>query len=293
MNCFAGIDVGSSTIKVAITDETGIRGYKVMPASVHCNDSAFQLLDGLRQKLGLGENDIKYVTSTGYGRRLVKFADSNISEITANVKGAVWYGEQAGLKVRTIINIGGQDTKVIGIDDEGVTKNFSMNDKCAAGTGRFLEALARILEVEVIDLGDMALQADVPIRINSTCTVFAETEIISLLARQKHPSEIVAGAHFAIAKRLAKMARRVKVVDQVFFDGGPALNQGLVKALGDELAVDLFVPPDVPQVTTAIGAAMIAGEEYRTGAAVGELPNTSAIQNAEIQGAEACQTCPQ
>lgn len=289
MKCFAGIDVGSSTIKVAITDETGIRGYKVMPASVHCNDSAFQLLDGLRQELGLGQADIKHTTSTGYGRRLVKFADSNISEITANVKGAVWYGEQAGLKVRTIINIGGQDTKVIGIDEEGVTKNFSMNDKCAAGTGRFLEALARILEVEVVDLGDMALQADVPLRINSTCTVFAETEIISLLAREKAPSEIVAGAHFAIAKRLAKMARRVKVTDQVFFDGGPALNKGLIKALEDELAVDLFVPPDVPQVTTAIGAAMIAREEYRSGAPVAKLSKNSAIQGVE----ETCQTCPQ
>ncbi|MEJ2227163.1 MAG: acyl-CoA dehydratase activase [Alphaproteobacteria bacterium] len=289
MKCFAGIDVGSSTIKVAITDESGIRGYKVMPTSVHCNDSAFQLLDGLRQTVGLGEGDIKHVTSTGYGRRLVKFADSNISEITANVKGAVWYGEQAGLKVRTIINIGGQDTKVIGIDEEGVTKNFSMNDKCAAGTGRFLEALARILEVEVVDLGDMALQADVPLRINSTCTVFAETEIISLLAREKKPSEIIAGAHFAIAKRLSKMARRVKVTDQVFFDGGPALNKGLIKALEDELATDLFVPPDVPQVTTAIGAAMIAREEYRSGAPIVESPKTSAIQGTE----ETCQICPQ
>ena len=222
-------------------------------------------------------------------RGIVTITDSTISEITANVKGAIWYGQQAGLKVRTIINIGGQDTKVIGIDEQGVTKNFSMNDKCAAGTGRFLEALARILEVEVVDLGDLALEADVPIRINSTCTVFAETEIISLLAREKKPSEIVAGAHFAIAKRLAKMARRVKVTDQVFFDGGPALNKGLIKALEDELATDLFVPPEVPQVTTAIGAAMIAREEYKAGMPVVELPKTSSIQGTE----KPCQTCPQ
>jgi predicted CoA-substrate-specific enzyme activase len=287
MTCFAGIDVGSSTIKAAIADGTRVLGYDVMPASVHCNDSAFQLLDGVRRTLGLNEQDIKHVTSTGYGRRLVKFADSNVSEITANVKGAVWYGEQAGVKVRTIINIGGQDTKVIGIDEQGVTNNFSMNDKCAAGTGRFLEALARILEMEVVDLGNIALQADVPIRINSTCTVFAETEIISLLAREKRPSEIIAGAHFAIAKRLAKMARRVKVVDQVFFDGGPALNKGLVKALEDELATDLYVPPEVPQVTTAVGAAMIAQQEYSTGTPAVEMPDAS-----RKQGVEACQTCP-
>ncbi len=288
MNCFAGIDVGSSTIKVAIADETNVLGYKVQPACVHCNDSAFQLLDNVRRTLGLDADDIKHVTATGYGRRLVKFADSTVSEITANVRGAVWYGNEAGLTVRTIINIGGQDTKVIGIDELGVTKNFSMNDKCAAGTGRFLEALARILEIEVVDLGNLALQADVPIRINSTCTVFAETEIISLLAREKRPSEIVAGAHFAIARRLAKMARRVKVNDHVFFDGGPALNKGLIKALEDELATDLFVPPKVPQVTTAVGAAMIAQQEHRAGAPIEELPKTS-----RVQGAETCQTCPQ
>jgi predicted CoA-substrate-specific enzyme activase len=274
---------------VAIIDNEKILGSKVVPTGVHCNDSSFDLLNGLRAKLGLEERQIKHITSTGYGRRLVKFADSNISEITANVNGAVWYGDQAGIKIRTIINIGGQDTKVIGIDEEGVTKNFSMNDKCAAGTGRFLEALARILEVELIDLGDIALQAEVPIRINSTCTVFAESEIISLLAREKKPSEIIAGAHFAIAKRLAKMARRVKVIDQVFFDGGPALNKGLVKALEDELATDVYVPPKVPQVTTAVGAALIAKEEFLYGEPVEELPKASKVRGA----GESCMTCPQ
>jgi predicted CoA-substrate-specific enzyme activase len=193
------------------------------------------------------------------------------------------------LNVRTIINIGGQDTKVIGIDEQGVTKNFSMNDKCAAGTGRFLEALARILEIEVTDLGEIALQADVPIRINSTCTVFAESEIISLLAREKQPSEIIAGAHFAIAKRLAKMARRVKVIDQVFFDGGPALNKGLIKALEDELATDLYVPPEVPQVTTAVGAAFIAREAFFQQAPQTDEPKLRVVASSE----EGCNACPQ
>ena len=288
MNCFAGIDVGSTTTKVSIVDGTRIIGYKVVPTGVRANENARELLDGLRYKLGIEEQQIKHITSTGYGRRLVKFADSNISEISANVKGAVWYGEQVGLKIRTIVNIGGQDTKVIGIDDDGVAKNFSMNDKCAAGTGRFLEALARILEVEVVDLGDISLQADVPIRINSTCTVFAESEIISLLAREKKPSEIIAGAHFAIAKRLAKMARRVKVIDQVFFDGGPALNCGLIKALEDELATDLYVPGEVPQVTTAVGAALIAMDEFIYGEPVEELAKAS-----KMRGAAECTTCPQ
>jgi len=288
MTFFAGIDVGSATTKVAITDGSEALGSRVVPTGVHCNDSAWRLFDDFRRELGLEADSVKFVTSTGYGRRLVKFADSNISEITANVKGATWYGGRAGLTIRTIVNIGGQDTKVIGLDEQGVAKNFSMNDKCAAGTGRFLEALARILEVEVVDLGDMALEADVPLRINSTCTVFAESEIISLLAREKKPSEIIAGAHFAIAKRLAKMARRVKVVDQVFFDGGPALNKGLIQALEDELATDLFVPENMPQVTTAIGAAMIAHDEYRSGVPTAELPKTE-----RMQGGDECRVCPQ
>ena len=152
-------------------------------------------------------------------------------------------------------------SKVIAIDDQGVTKNFAMNDKCAAGTGRFLETMARILEMNVTDLGEIALEADVPIRINATCAVFAESEIISLVARKKLKSEIIAGAHYAIAKRLSRMAKRVGIVDQVFFDGGPALNGGLIKAMEDELATDVYVPPSVPQVTTAVGAALIARDE--------------------------------
>ncbi|MCK5546742.1 MAG: 2-hydroxyglutaryl-CoA dehydratase [Rhodospirillaceae bacterium] len=261
MSYYVGIDIGSSTTKVAVINDENIMGHKVAPTGVHCEETAQQILDNLLQDLGLQQDDIQGVTSTGYGRRLVKFASSTISEITANVKGATWYGTQAGLTVRTVINIGGQDSKVIGLDDDGVTKNFSMNDKCAAGTGRFLETLCRILEINVTELGETSLQSKVPIRINSTCAVFAESEVISLLARRKTKADIAAGAHYAIAKRIGRMIKRVGVNDTVFFDGGPALNAGLKKALEDELVTDLYVPPSVPQVTTAVGAALIAREE--------------------------------
>jgi len=263
MSFHVGIDIGSATTKVAVVNDETILGHKVVPTGVHCEETARDALDLLLQKIDMKFEDINSVTSTGYGRRLVKFANSNISEISANVKGALWYGEQSGIKVRTIINLGGQDSKVIAIDDQGVTKNFAMNDKCAAGTGRFLETMARILEINVTDLGDISLEADVPIRINSTCAVFAESEIISLVARKKLKSEIIAGAHHSIAKRLSRMAKRVGIVDQVFFDGGPALNAGLIKAMEDEMATDVYVPPSVPQVTTAVGAALIARDEYR------------------------------
>ncbi|MCP4126354.1 MAG: hypothetical protein GY753_04745 [Gammaproteobacteria bacterium] len=262
MSYYIGIDIGSATTKVAVVDDEKILGHKVVPTGVHCEETARDALDLLLHKLRLQFEDIKSVTSTGYGRRLVKFANSNISEISANVKGALWYGDQTGVQVRTIINLGGQDSKVIAIDDQGVTKNFAMNDKCAAGTGRFLETMARILEINVTELGEISLEADVPIRINSTCAVFAESEIISLVARKKLKSEIIAGAHYSIAKRLSRMAKRVGIVDQVFFDGGPALNGGLIRAMEDELATDVYVPPSVPQVTTAVGAALIARDEH-------------------------------
>ncbi len=290
MTYFAGIDIGSATTKVAIVTEDDIIGHKVTTTGVHIEETSVGILNQILDEQNLTMDELKGVTTTGYGRRLVSFATSTISEITANVKGAVWYGHRAGVKVRTIVNIGGQDSKVIALDDNGVTKNFSMNDKCAAGTGRFLETLSRILELNLADIGDVALQADVPIRINSTCTVFAESEIISLLARGKKHSEIIAGAHYAIAKRLARMARRVGVVEEVFFDGGPALNKGLVKAVEDEMAVELYVPPAVPQVTTAVGAALIARDEYLTGKTIIEPKKLAKRDYGALQ---ACPTCPQ
>lgn len=261
MTYYAGIDIGSATTKVAVVDDNRVLGHKVAPTGVHCEETAQKILNELLLELNLQQDELQGITSTGYGRRLVKFSDSTISEITANVKGATWYGKQAGLTVRTVINIGGQDCKVIGLDDDGVTKNFGMNDKCAAGTGRFLETLCRIMEINMSELGETSLQSTVPIRINSTCAVFAESEIISLLARRKKKADILAGAHYSIAKRIGRMMKRVGVIDTVFFDGGPALNAGLKKALEDELLTDLYVPPDVPQVTTSVGAALIAREE--------------------------------
>lgn len=265
MTYYAGIDIGSATTKVAIINDTEILGHNVVLTGVHCEDTARGALTTLLAELNLEEGDIKCVTSTGYGRRLVKFANSTISEISANVKGATWYGDQGGQTIRTIINIGGQDSKVIGLDEHGVTNKFAMNDKCAAGTGRFLETMCRIMEINVTELGEISLQSEVPIRINSMCAVFAESEIISLLAREKKKADILAGAHYAIAKRIAKMVKRVGQNDTIFFDGGPALNAGLKKALEDELITDLYVPPSVPQVTTAVGAALTARDEFLHG----------------------------
>lgn len=261
MDCFLGVDIGSATTKLVVINEGKMIGYRIMPTGVQCEETAQDTLTALLKELNLDRQHIKGITSTGYGRRLIRFADNTISEITANVRGAVWLMCQNEEKVRTVINIGGQDSKVIAVDEDGMTKNFTMNDKCAAGTGRFLETVTRILEINVTDLGELSLSAGVPIKINSTCAVFAESEIISLVARKKNKSEIIAGAHCSIARRIARMVKSVGLIDIVFFDGGPALNKGLVKVLEDELATDIYVP-STPQITVALGAALTASGAF-------------------------------
>lgn len=262
MKYFAGIDIGSTNIKAVICDAEGnLAGNHTAPTGSHFHKNAMAAFDRLLADSGVSKESVAYITSTGYGRKLFKEADESISEITANAAGARKVGAAYGT-VRTIINIGGQDLKVIVLDNDGHVVNFAMNDKCAAGTGRFLEVTARNLELEVDQLGECHEKMEgVPVTINSTCTVFAESEIISLLADGNGRDEIIAGIHYSIARRVARLAKRHGVEDLVFFDGGPALNKGLVMALEDELMRDIAVP-DIPQITTAYGAALLAREAY-------------------------------
>ena len=259
---FAGIDVGSTAIKVAVVDENGkVAGVHVTPSGSLFHKNSLEALNTLLNRLGLQRDDVRYLIATGYGRKLFKEADDSISEITANAIGAFDAGKAYG-GVRTIINIGGQDSKAIQIDSTGNVVNFAMNDKCAAGTGRFLDVAARNLELDLEDLGDCHFQASsAPLNINSTCTVFAESEIIGLLAKGHGKAEIIAGIHYSIASRTVRLAKRVGIEDRVYFDGGPALNKGLVAAIQDELGRELVVP-DYPQTTTAFGAAMLARSEF-------------------------------
>lgn len=262
MKYFAGIDIGSTAIKIVLIDESGdIVAHQTSPTGSHFHKNTLDAFHLLLEKTGIKREDVMYITSTGYGRKLFKEANESISEITANAVGARIIGKDYGT-VRTIINIGGQDSKVILLDDAGHVKNFAMNDKCAAGTGRFLEMTARNLGVEVDELGRMHMNAkDIPLTINSTCTVFAESEIISLLANGHEREEIIAGVHYSIAKRIVRLAKRIGIEDIVFFDGGPAMNKGLVAAIEDELMRNVIVP-EIPQITTALGAAIIAREAY-------------------------------
>lgn len=262
MHYFAGIDIGSTAIKIVLVDENeSIVGQRVSGSGSMFYKYAKESLEQLTKDIGISLDDIAYIVSTGYGRKLFKEADETISEITANAVGARKAGEKFGT-IRTVINIGGQDSKAIGLDEEGNVVNFAMNDRCAAGTGKFLDVAAAKLEIDVEELGDYHFRAGgTPLPINSTCAVFAESEIIGLLGNEHSKEDIVAGIHFSIAKRIIRLTKKVGLNDVIYFDGGPALNAGLVAAIEDELGRELAIP-DYPQITTALGAALLAKEGY-------------------------------
>jgi predicted CoA-substrate-specific enzyme activase len=264
---FCGIDIGSSAVKVVLVDAQGeLAGQTVVPSGNNFHHAAREALDRLLEEIGAGREVIRATVSTGYGRRLFKEAAHVISEISANALGAQRAAQNGGgnFRVGTVINIGGQDSKVILLDADGRVKDFAMNDKCAAGTGRFLEMTAMAMEVEVADLGRLHLESEgVAVTIDSTCTVFANSEMISLLAAGYGRGEIIAGVHRAIARRIARLAERVGLEGSILFDGGAALNPGLASALEDELMREIVVP-EIPQITTAWGAALYAGNLDRS-----------------------------
>jgi len=259
---FVGIDIGSTAIKVALVDENEeLIGHRISASGSMFYKYAKQSLQELLSELKIDEKDVVYTVATGYGRKLFKEADENISEITANAIGAV-AAAKGECEIKTIINIGGQDSKAISLDDEGTVVNFAMNDRCAAGTGKFLDVVAMNLELEVSELGDYHFKSEgAPLAINSTCAVFAESEIIGLLGNDNSVEDIVAGVHYSIAKRIIKLVKRVGIKEGIYFDGGPALNEGLVYAIENELSKEIFIPK-FPQITTAYGAAILAHESY-------------------------------
>lgn len=262
MNYFAGIDIGSTAIKITLVDENkNLVGHKISASGSMFYKYAKEALAELLQELGIADTQVVYTVATGYGRKLFKEADENISEITANAIGAQQAAKEYG-EIKTIINIGGQDSKAISLDSDGNVVNFAMNDRCAAGTGKFLDVVAMNLEIGVDELEAFHFKAaGTPLSISSTCAVFAESEIIGLLGNNHKVEDIVSGVHYSIAKRIVKLVKRVGVKERVYFDGGPALNGGLVNAIENELGHKIFVP-GYPQITTSYGAAVMACDAY-------------------------------
>ncbi|HDP70030.1 MAG TPA: 3-hydroxyacyl-ACP dehydratase [Actinobacteria bacterium] len=243
---FAGIDVGSRTIALAVLDENDDMEYVIV-------DTGHQPLKICKELLR--EREFSGLIATGYGRHMVhaEFADDVITEIKAFALGA----KALHPSCRTILDIGGQDTKAISIDADGGVKDFEMNDRCAAGTGKFLEVMAKALSYEIEDIGGAALSAPKPVKINSMCTVFAESEVTSLIARGEARENIALGLHQAICERTGSMLKRVGIVEGLVFAGGVAKNVCMQKLLKRKLGVNLLIPKE-PQIVGALGAALYA-----------------------------------
>jgi (R)-2-hydroxyacyl-CoA dehydratese activating ATPase len=255
----AGIDAGSRTTKVVLleAESLAVVAWGVRDQGVQQDSLATALLEELLQSHGLPRNSVGCTVATGYGRKLIHAADSAITEITCQAHGV----RHRAAEVRTIIDIGGQDSKLIRLDGAGMIEDFVMNDRCAAGTGRFLEVLAARLGIQLNDLGELAGKSCQPAIISSMCVVFAETEIIGLLASGAAATDIVAGVQESIAARVAAMAGG-SVAQPIIFTGGVALVSGMAAALQTVLHQEVKIASQ-PQTTAALGAALLAARQLR------------------------------
>ncbi len=251
---YAGIDVGSLSSEALLLDEHGgVLGHSIAGTGSNPRETARRCMAQALVEAGVDEGRIVMAVATGYGRIRVPFADREVTEITCHAKGA----RRLFPGTRTVVDIGGQDSKVITLDESGKVTDFAMNDKCAAGTGRFLEVMAAALETELGDMGGRSLEAGKGVPISSMCTVFAESEVISLIAEGRKPEEIIRGLHESIARRVFGMSRRLRVRPEITFSGGVAKNQGMVEALKELFRLPVNVPEE-PQLVGALGAAVCA-----------------------------------
>ena len=253
---FAGVDIGSTMTKVVVMDKgESILAWVVGPTGPEQRRLANKVMEEALQQAGLSFIEIDYVVATGYGRINVPFADRQITELTCHARGV------ASLfpTVRTAIDIGGQDAKGLKIND-GKLVDFVMNDKCAAGTGRFLEVMADTLGLKLEDLGSISLKSTNKVKVSSACTIFAQQEVISRISNGILLEDILAGLHDAIASRVARLVQRLKVEPDVVLTGGVAKNVGVVKAMKENLGCEVLVPKD-PLLSGAIGAAIL-GKEF-------------------------------
>jgi predicted CoA-substrate-specific enzyme activase len=252
---FAGIDLGSTMTKVVIID----RDDNICASVIRHTGAAHRHLANILMKEALAQaslsfDEISYVVATGYGRITVPFADRQITELSCHARGVSRFFP----KVRLAIDIGGQDAKGLKIN-RGRLLDFVMSDKCAAGTGRFLEVIAKALGLKIDDLGSISLKSTAKVSISNTCTVFAQQEVVSRLSEGLPLEDILAGIHDAIARRVARMVERLEVAPDVLFTGGVAKNPGVVKALEENLGCEVLVPEE-PLLSGAIGAALLGKE---------------------------------
>ena len=253
-----GVDIGSSSSKAVALEESGRVVAKAVVDLGTGTTGAEAVMGLLRSRLSENAGPCAFITATGYGRRTFPGARSQKSELSCHARGV----HALFPSVRTVIDIGGQDSKVMRLMESGSLEQFLMNDKCAAGTGRFLEMMSRVLDLDLRKFGSVDLKAQKILPISSTCSVFAESEVISLLSQGKPVEEILAGIHQSVASKVGALVRNIGILPDVAVTGGVAQNSGVVRALERLLHCTLLVP-DEPQLTGAIGAALFALEEWR------------------------------
>ncbi|MFZ7110843.1 MAG: acyl-CoA dehydratase activase [Desulfatiglandales bacterium] len=262
---FAGIDIGSTMTKAVILDE-GIAASVIGPTGPEHRMLANRVMQEALDLAGIRFPSVTYIVSTGYGRINVPFADKQVTEISCHARGIFHLLPRA----RTIIDIGGQDSKAIKINSKGRPTDFVMNDKCAAGSGRFVEVIAETLGLRLEDMGDISLKSGHPANISSICTIWAQQEVAASMARGVAIPDLVAGVHRSLADRVTRMAKRLRIEKDIVLTGGGGKNKGLVHALAEQLGQEIIVPEE-PLITGALGAALL-GKDIAEKAALHNTP---------------------
>lgn len=255
---FAGIDIGSMTTKCVIMDDAGVIDRVVLPTDSAPKVSGVNALETVLAKTGIDRSSVTYIVGTGYGRISLDFFNHTATEITCHAMGVRYVNPD----VEGIIDIGGQDSKAIKLNSGGSVMDFVLNDRCAAGTGRFLEVMAKALNLDLDQFGSLYEKSENPCSINSTCIVFAESEVISLSAQGESKTDIAAGLHKSIAKRVGNMAKRLGIKNNMAFVGGVAKNMGMKNALEDYMGAEFVSLSTDPQFTGALGAGVIARNQF-------------------------------
>jgi len=253
---FGGLDIGAVATKAVIVDEKGdLVSYHIMKTGSNSKQSGETVFREAACKIDKKIDDVDCIVGTGYGRGNVPFAAKQITEISCHAKGAFYLFPDT----RTIIDIGGQDSKAIHLNEHGEVVDFVMNDKCAAGTGRFLEVMANVLEIDINELGELSLRSKNTIEISSMCTVFAESEVVSLIAKGCAREDIAMGLHNSIADRVIGLANKIKMLEGITLSGGVINNIGVVHAIKSRLNLSVNIPEN-PQLVGALGASIYAKE---------------------------------
>ena len=255
MTC--GVDIGSRTISIVLLNGVEIIEFSVVDTGAFPKDKAMELFESTVHNAGITRSDIEITLATGYGRNYFETGDRVVSEILCHARGVSYLFPT----VKTVIDIGGQDSKIIEVAENGKVLNFAMNDRCAAGTGKFIEMVSTTLNIPLEETGPMALNANGTCEISSMCAVFAESEIIGLLHQGISPEVILHGVFKAVARRTLGMGGRVSLSDKIIFTGGVAKNIGVLQALKQEIGTNNIKIPADPQITAALGAALLAAKD--------------------------------